>query len=271
MHECRYICLYVCMYVCIYVCIYLHPEVKYRIHMPQRFPHGAVNRTKWGKNSHGKWSFWPAKSSETHTMVVLVISLPVGNGCEALNKSEELLLRGYDGRHADSGAAGSCRLKKQVNVGKNFNFELGEMPWGDLTGGVLQTKTTFVVQESHATRGCSMRRSENSRRNEVKPSKCFSFCRESNESESHWSRFMLIEVGWRQGFHSERSNQVLRDVFLVNMKNCEAQNELCRATKVPEQAYRISLSYERVDNYAKTYVTKGGTASSSRGGGWIQI
>ena len=42
------------------------------------------------------------------------------------------------------------------------------------------------------------------------------------------------------------------------MTNREAQNELCRATKTPEEAYRIALSYERGDKKAKTYVTTAG-------------
>ena len=39
--------------------------------------------------------------------------------------------------------------------------------------------------------------------------------------------------------------RILRDVFIVNMNNREAQNELCRSTKTPEEVYRIELSYER--------------------------
>ena len=66
-------------------------------------------------------------------------------------------------------------------------------------------------------------------------------------------------------------SRVLRDVFSVNMTNREAQNDLRRATKTPEEAYKIALSYERGDKYAKSYVTTGGTASSSTGGGGISI
>ena len=43
------------------------------------------------------------------------------------------------------------------------------------------------------------------------------------------------------------------------------------ATKTPEEAYRIALSYERGNKYAKPYVTTAGTASSSTGGGGISI
>ena len=65
------------------------------------------------------------------------------NGCEALNNSKELLLRGYAGRHTNSGAAGRSRWKKRVSVGKNPNFELILLPAGVGTGGVPKTKTTF--------------------------------------------------------------------------------------------------------------------------------
>ena len=57
----------------------------------------------------------------------------------------------------------------------------------------------------------------------------------------------------------------------VNMTNREAQIELCRATKTPEEAYRIALSYERGDKESKSYVTTGGTSSSSTVGCGINI
>ena len=40
-------------------------------------------------------------------------------------------------------------------------------------------------------------------------------------------------------------DRILRDVFIVNMNNREAQKELWRSTKTPEKVYRIALSYER--------------------------
>ena len=43
-------------------------------------------------------------------------------------------------------------------------------------------------------------------------------------------------------------DRILRDVFIVNMNNREAQKELCRSTKTPEEVYRIALSYERGKN-----------------------
>ena len=65
---------------------------------------------------------------------------------------------------------------------------------------------------------------------------------------------------------------ILKDVFIVNMNNREAQNELCRSLKTPEEVYRIALAYERGNKYATSYVATGslGTQGSSSGGG-IQI
>ena len=68
--------------------------------------------------------------------------------------------------------------------------------------------------------------------------------------------------------------RILRDVFIVNMNNREAQNELCRSTKTPEEVYRIALSYERGFKYAKSYgsATGGATTSGTTGGnGAFQI
>ena len=68
--------------------------------------------------------------------------------------------------------------------------------------------------------------------------------------------------------------RILRDVFIVNMNNREAQNELCRSTKTPEEVYRIALSYERGYEYAKSYgsITGGATTSGTTGGtGAFQI
>ena len=68
--------------------------------------------------------------------------------------------------------------------------------------------------------------------------------------------------------------RILRDVFIVNINNGEAQNELCRSTKTPEEVYRIALSYERGYKYAKSYgsATEGATTSGTTGGnGAFQI
>ena len=62
--------------------------------------------------------------------------------------------------------------------------------------------------------------------------------------------------------------------FIFIMRNRDAQNELCRETKTPEEALRIAMSYERGDKYAKIYK---GVASGSTGtaypspGGSLQI
>ena len=43
------------------------------------------------------------------------------------------------------------------------------------------------------------------------------------------------------------------------MTNKEAQTELRRSTKTPDKLYKIALSYQRGDKYAKSYkVTSGG-------------
>ena len=52
-------------------------------------------------------------------------------------------------------------------------------------------------------------------------------------------------------------NRILRDVFIVKMNNREAQKELSRSTKTPEEVYRIALSYERGNKYATSYVATG--------------
>ena len=57
--------------------------------------------------------------------------------------------------------------------------------------------------------------------------------------------------------------RILRDVFIVNLNNTEAQNELCRSTKTAEEVYRVALSYEREYKYAKTYGSTTGGASTS--------
>ena len=65
--------------------------------------------------------------------------------------------------------------------------------------------------------------------------------------------------------------RVLRDVFIVNMSNKEAQTEHCRSTKTPDEVYRIALTYERGDNYAKSYKVSGGGALAAAPAGSLQI
>ena len=49
----------------------------------------------------------------------------------------------------------------------------------------------------------------------------------------------------------------------MNVNNREAQNELCRSTKTPEEVYLIALSYERGYKYAKSYGSATGSATTS--------
>ena len=71
-----------------------------------------------------------------------------------------------------------------------------------------------------------------------------------------------------------QERKMVRDIFIFNMRNRDAQNKLCRETKTPEEALRIAMSYERGDKYAKIYK---GVASGSTGtaypspGGSLQI
>ena len=64
-------------------------------------------------------------------------------------------------------------------------------------------------------------------------------------------------------------SRVHRDVFIENMTNTEAQNELCRATET-EEVFCIALSYERGDKYAITYIStaegSGGSSTPTTGG-----
>ena len=93
------------------------------------------------------------------------------------------------------------------------------------------------------------------------------FRKEHNET---FETFQLLSRRQREGetletFHSILSGlaarcdlgtlerRILRDVFIVNMCNKEAQTELCRSTKMPDEVYRFVLSYQREDKYAKTY------------------
>ena len=56
------------------------------------------------------------------------------------------------------------------------------------------------------------------------------------------------------------------------MNNREAQNELCRSTKTPEEVYRLVILYEQGDKYSKTYVaTSRITGTQESAGRAIQI
>ena len=64
-----------------------------------------------------------------------------------------------------------------------------------------------------------------------------------------------------------QERKMVRDMFIFNMRNRDAQNELCSETKTPEEALRIAMSYKRGDKYAKTYKGSApGTAYITQGG-----
>ena len=63
--------------------------------------------------------------------------------------------------------------------------------WGRRDRRSFTNKDHIWIWENHVTRGYSMRWRDKSRKNEMKLTRCFSFCQGSNESESHWNNFML--------------------------------------------------------------------------------
>ena len=48
----------------------------------------------------------------------------------------------------------------------------------------------------------------------------------------------------------------IRDIFIMNMRESDCQRELSRSTKLPEEVYRIALSYERGERAYKPYTGK---------------
>ena len=48
----------------------------------------------------------------------------------------------------------------------------------------------------------------------------------------------------------------IRDIFILNMRVPKCQRELSRSTKLPEEVYRIALSYERGERANKAYPAK---------------
>ena len=48
----------------------------------------------------------------------------------------------------------------------------------------------------------------------------------------------------------------IRDIFIMNMRESDCQRELSRSTKLPEEVYRIALSYERGERAYKSYTGK---------------
>ena len=55
--------------------------------------------------------------------------------------------------------------------------------------------------------------------------------------------------------------ETVRDIFIMNMRESDCQRELSRSTKLPEEVYRIALSYERGERAYKSYTGK--TASTA--------
>ena len=95
--------------------------------------------------------------------------------------------------------------------------------------------------------------------------------KEGESLESFYEEFSGMAARCNLGTQERKR---VRDMLIINMRNRDAQNELCRETKTPEEALRIAMSYERGDKYAKTYK---GVASGSTGavypspGGSLQI
>ena len=48
----------------------------------------------------------------------------------------------------------------------------------------------------------------------------------------------------------------VRDIFIMNMRESDCQRELSRSTKLPEEVYRIALSFERGERAYKSYAGK---------------
>ena len=46
------------------------------------------------------------------------------------------------------------------------------------------------------------------------------------------------------------------DTFIMNMRESDCQRKLSRSTKLPEEVYRIALSYERGERAYKSYTGK---------------
>ena len=48
----------------------------------------------------------------------------------------------------------------------------------------------------------------------------------------------------------------VRDFFFMNIRESDCQREFSRSTKLPEEVYRIALSYERDERAYKSYTGK---------------
>ena len=55
----------------------------------------------------------------------------------------------------------------------------------------------------------------------------------------------------------------VRDIFIMNMRESDCQQELSRSTKLREEVYRIALSYERGERAYKSYTGKPASSATS--------
>ena len=55
----------------------------------------------------------------------------------------------------------------------------------------------------------------------------------------------------------------VRDIFIMNTRESDCQRELSRSTKLPEEVYRIALSYERGERAYKSYTGKPASSAPS--------
>ena len=63
--------------------------------------------------------------------------------------------------------------------------------------------------------------------------------------------------------HFANAAENVRDIFIMNMRESEDQRELSRSTKLPEEVYRIALSYERGERAYKSYTGKPASSAPS--------
>ena len=64
----------------------------------------------------------------------------------------------------------------------------------------------------------------------------------------------LSALAGRCDFANKAEN--VRDIFIMNMPESDCQRDLSRSTKLPEEVYRIALSYERGERAYRSYTGK---------------
>ena len=73
-------------------------------------------------------------------------------------------------------------------------------------------------------------------------------CPGNKRREKVWESFYAEVIGMAARCNlGTQERKMVRDIFIFNMRNRDAQNELCRENKTPEEALRIAMSYERGD------------------------